>query len=576
MAADVVGYSRLMGEDEAGTLERLKSFRNDHFDPAVADHNGRVVKLIGDGTLVEFGSAVDAVTCAISLQGALAQQAEPERLMLRIGVNLGDVIVEGDDLYGDGVNIATRLEGVAEPGGVCVSQAVAEQTRGKVDATFTDLGHLTLKNIAKPTRVWAVSHKSAPSRREICRTLPEKPSIAVLPLDNMSGDPDQTYFGDGITEDIITELCRFSGLFVISRNSSFSYRGKTIDLRQVARELGVRYLLEGSIRRAGNRVRITAQLIEGAGGGHIWSERYDRELEDIFAVQDEITQNVVGAIAPQIELAEMENARRADPIKMSAYDLALRAQAMFYETAGRSDRARVTEVIDLADQALAIDPQSTHALLIKCITLSNYYLGATGDDAETMLEAAWEAISRLLQVNQDDACALAARAIVRHFRRDFDAARADFNRAIDLNPNHSWSVLSQAWHQSLTGETHAARENAHLALRLSPRDTDYWMGDAYLTLLQAHFAERDFEQAELFGLEAIRFGPRAPIRRALVAACQVYLGRRPEARATLDVLSGFAPDFVPRLLAGHLPLYKLPEHETLMTDALREACQGDA
>ncbi len=303
LAADVVGYSRLMGADEAGTLAALKLHREKVFDPAVAEHRGRVVKLIGDGTLVEFASVVDAVRCALAIQRAINTQPEGSAIRLRIGINLGDIIIDGDDIYGDGVNVAARLEPLAEPGGVCVSAIVYESVGNRVDVDFRDGGDVAVKNIARPIRIWkwhpdaeVVIAQAAAKLSASAPEEPEPPSIAVLPFDNMSGDPAQEYFSDGITEDIITDLSKVGGLLVIARNSSFAYKGKSPDIRTVGRELGVKSVLEGSIRRAGNKVRITAQLINAANGAHVWAERYDRDLTDIFEVQDEVTRHIVGAL----------------------------------------------------------------------------------------------------------------------------------------------------------------------------------------------------------------------------------------------------------------------------------------
>ena len=298
LAADVVAYSRMMAADESGTLAALKRHREAVFDPAVAEHNGRIVKLIGDGTLVEFASVVDAVNCALAIQRTLAAEiADGPKITLRIGVNLGDIIIDGDDIYGDGVNVAARLEPLAEPGGVCLASIVNESVGTRIDVAFSDGGEVHVKNIDRPIRIWkwhpgaaaepARAPKAEPAPAKAERT--EKPSIAVLPFTNMSGDQEQEYFSDGITEDIITDLSKVAGLLVIARNSSFAYKGRNVDIRTVGRELGVRSVLEGSIRRAGNRVRITAQLIDAADGGHLWAERYDRDLTDIFAVQDEVT-----------------------------------------------------------------------------------------------------------------------------------------------------------------------------------------------------------------------------------------------------------------------------------------------
>ena len=316
LAADVVGYSRLMERDEASTLTALKARRKEVLDPLIVRHQGRVFKELGDATLAEFGSAVNAVECAAELQQAMAAAnadvPEESRIVLRIGVNLGDVMIEGTDLYGDGVNVAARLEGLAEPGGVAISDMVHEHLRGRIGIDFVDRGMHEVKNIQRPVHVWAWSpDMSAGDSLKTANgapTMPSRPSIAVLPFDNMSGDPEQGYFADGITEDIITDLSKVSGLFVIARNSSFAYKGKSPDVRQVSRELGVRYVLEGSVRRAASRIRINAQMIDGATGGHLWAERYDRDLSDIFAVQDEVTRTIVGAL--KVKLTEGEEARR--------------------------------------------------------------------------------------------------------------------------------------------------------------------------------------------------------------------------------------------------------------------------
>ena len=297
MATDIVAYSRLIETDEARTLTAIRALRSEVVDPLIADHKGRIVKLMGDGAIVEFGSVVDAVACAVAVQeGATAHQREvpPEsRIVFRIGINVGDVVVEDGDLLGDGVNIAARLEALAEPGGICIADAVQKQLAGKTDFAFEDTGERTLKNIAQPVRVWRWAKEPSPAASDAPLPLPDRPSIAVLPFDNLSGQPEETYFSDGITEDIITGLARFRSLFVIARNSSFAFRGKSIDLGEIGRRLGVSYLLEGSVRRAGARVRVTAQLIEAATGAHLWAERYDRSIDDIFAVQDEVAQTIV-------------------------------------------------------------------------------------------------------------------------------------------------------------------------------------------------------------------------------------------------------------------------------------------
>jgi TolB-like protein/class 3 adenylate cyclase len=376
LAADVVGYSRLMGRDESGTLARLREHRTQRLEPVLARHGGRLVKLTGDGALVEFASAVDALGAAIEFQQAMAnanrEQPEDTTIVFRIGLHLGDLIVEGDDLYGDGVNIAARLEAEAPPGGIIVSRAVREAVEGRLRAKLHALGELTLKNIERPIRAFRVEWDetdwqaiaTSPARHSEPNAptlaLPDKPSIAVLPFQNMSGDPEQEYFTEGVTEDIITELSRFHSLFVIARNSSFSYKGKSPDFRQVGRELGVRYVLEGSIRKSSNRIRVTCQLIDTFTGNHIWAERYDRILEDIFAVQEEVTRAIVAAIAPQIDSSEQSKAARRRPGNLSAYEIAIRAWAHADEGQYKADRTLLS--IREAKEALAIDPNSVLAL----------------------------------------------------------------------------------------------------------------------------------------------------------------------------------------------------------------------
>jgi adenylate cyclase len=401
LAADVVGYSRLMGRDENRTLAKLKAHRTEHLEPALARHGGRLVKLTGDGALVEFPSAVDALNAAIAFQQAVTEanrdQPEDTRIVFRIGLHLGDLIVDGDDLYGDGMNVAARLEAEAPPGGIVVSRAIREAVEGRLKATLHALGELTLKNIERPIRAFRVEWdaadwkamkagvpKSAIPAEPTTSTLalPDKPSIAVLPFQNMSGDPEQEYFTDGVTEDIITELSRFHSLFVIARNSSFSYKGKSPDVRQVGRDLGVRYVLEGSIRKSSNRIRVTGQLIDTLTGNHIWAERYERTLADIFELQGELTQAIVGAIAPQVESTEESRAARRHPSNLTAYEFALRARAHAQEAYDKADRALIDQAIREAKEALAIDPSCVPALLALSLShASALYMQMTADRA---------------------------------------------------------------------------------------------------------------------------------------------------------------------------------------------------
>src|SRR5215469_1371277 len=375
LAGDVAGYSRLMGADEEGTLLRLNTHRREFLEPKIAEHRGRIVKRTGDGVLIEFASVVDATRCAVEIQRGMVERnasvPEDKRIELRIGIHIGDVIIEDGDIFGDGVNIAARLESSAEPGGICISDDVYRQVYGKLDANFQDAGEHELKNIARPVRIYQLQT----SNREMkapALALPNKPSIAVLPFQNMSGDPEQDYFCDGMVEDIITGLSRIRWLFVIARNTTFTYKGKAVDVKQIGRELGVRYVLEGSVRKAGDRVRITGQLIDAAIGTHVWAERYDRKFDDIFALQDELTLSVVGAIEPSLRLAEIERVKRKRPDSLDAYDLVLQAQPDVYS--GMPDRA--TKALPLLERALALNADYALAHAFAAMSYHNRFLRA--------------------------------------------------------------------------------------------------------------------------------------------------------------------------------------------------------
>jgi adenylate cyclase len=363
MAADAVGYSRMMGRDEAGTLARLKSLRSEFLHPKVAEYGGRIVKTTGDGTLIEFPSAVDAVSNAVDVQRGMAVRnaslPEEQRIQIRIGINVGDIIVDHEDIHGDGVNVAARLESIAEPGGICVSSIVNESVGNRIDVAFVDGGEVRVKNIDRPIRVWTWRPDADPSSvqpgpKTAAPALPDKPSLAVLPFTNMSGDPEQEYFADGIAEDIITELSRLPWFFVIARNSSFSFKGKAVDVKKIGAELGVAYILEGSVRKAGNRLRINAQLIEAATGNHVWAARYDREIADIFEIQDEINQAIIGAVAPEFVSAELRRTRQKDPADLSAWECVMRGRSHVWKF-GREDSLIARR---LFEQAMTLSPKS--------------------------------------------------------------------------------------------------------------------------------------------------------------------------------------------------------------------------
>lgn len=576
LAADLVGYTRLMGVDEAGTLKRLNELRQEILEPLITKRRGRIVKLVGDGLLVEFVSVVDAVACALAWQEHVskheAAQHSDVRLQFRIGINLGDVIVEGDDIHGDGVNLAARIEALAEPEGVCISDDAYRQTRGKIEARFEDLGEQTLKNVAYPIRVYRVFGESvetkARSRPHEPLELPDRPSIAVLPFTNMSGDLDQGYLADGITEDIITELSRFSGLFVIARNSTFAYKGKSVDIVRVARELGVRYLLEGSVRRSGNRLRLTAQLLDRDGGGHVWGEKFDRNLEDIFELQDEITRNVVGSIAPQIELAEVERGRKLGGANLTSYELALKGQALFYDGVASVAPEILDQAESVVDNALRLDGRNIHALWTKSLIYLYRHVFRWGKDPDAALASCVERVESLIQIDSSNAKAYMVRAWTNLYRGRFDAALTDHRQSLTLNPNLAMNIFAMAWTEAVAGLAVEAREHAHLGLRLSPLDADIWRGEGFCALALASFYERDFG-------EAVRWGQLSnqmqPVNQGLMIAANAYLGDLAAAKSHAKALQEFAPDFLPAVLSGAIEVCAIPEHNDLFVEGLRRA-----
>jgi TolB-like protein len=434
LAADVAGYSRLVGDDEEGTLARLKELRRTVIDPKISEHRGRIVKTMGDGLLVQFASAVDAVRCAVDFQRRLAEQNagthEDRRIEFRVGINVGDVVIDGDDIYGDGVNVAARLEGLAEPGGICVSAGVYDQVRDKLDLSFEDAGDQQLKNIARPVRVYQV-RLARGAKAAALLTLPNKPSIAVLPFQNMSGDAEQEYFADGIVEEIITALSRIRWLFVIARNSSFTYKGRAVDVKQVGRELGVRYILEGSVRKAGNRVRITGQLIDASTGAHIWADRFEGELANIFDLQDQVTASVVGVIEPKLEQAEIERAKRKPTGSLDAYDHYLRGLAGVHQWTQEGN----VEALSHFKRAIELDPNfaSAFGMAARCYSQRVGFAWVT-DRSQEVAETQRLA-RRAGELGKDDAVALstAGQALVVVVGEASEAA-ALIDRALKLNP----------------------------------------------------------------------------------------------------------------------------------------------
>jgi adenylate cyclase len=477
LAADVVGYSRLAGSDEDRTLARLRALRSDLIDPTIAVHTGRVVKRTGDGTLAEFRSAVDAVRCAIEVQSAMLERnagVPPDRrIEFRIGIHIGDIVEESDgDLMGDNVNIAARLEGIAEPNGIYLSGAAYEQVRDKLKEEFEDLGDKELKNIARPVRAYRVALKRDRAREPIVSamsggklTLPDKPSIAVLPFQNMSGDPEQEYFGDGIAEDIITALSKLRGFFVIARNSTFAYKGKAPDIRQVARELGVRYVLEGSVRKAGERLRVTGQLIDAASGNHIWAERYDRPTTDIFALQDEITANVVAAIEPQVYAAENLRLQSKPPESLDAWGCVVRAMPFIWTWVSQNEDTG----INLLKRAVELDPGYARAhSLLAWIIASRVSIGYM--DYERGISDGLTLAQRAIDLDPEDPWGHMAAGYVFAFSRRFGPAVEELNEALQRNPNFAFARVILAAAYGYAGLADEGYRQLEIATRLSPRD----------------------------------------------------------------------------------------------------------
>ncbi len=569
-AADVVGYSRLMGEDEAGTLARLKSLRKELVQPKIAGGRGRIVKLMGDGLLAEFPSVVEAVRCAVDIQqGMTAREPdlpEERRIRLRIGVNLGDIIVEGSDIYGDGVNVAARLEGLAEPGGICVSGKVYEEVRNKLPAAFEDLGEQEVKNIREPVRVYRWTEAAADPSPGMAGALPlpDKPSIAVLPFTNMSDEPEQEYFADGVAEDIITGLSRIRWFFVIARNSSFTYKGTAVDVKQVGRELGVQYVLEGSVRKAGNRVRITAQLINATTGQHVWAERYDRELEDIFSLQDEITETIVAAIEPELSAVERERARRKPPESLDAWDLYQRGLWHMY----RFTKEDNLEAQRLFRRSIEIDPNfaSTHAHL--AYTLHIAAIMNFDEQGSESLDKALRAGREAVALDEKDAMGHAVLARVYAMRREHDLAIEEAEIAIDLNPSLAQAYFGLGFALTFSGRMEEAVTQLEKATRLSPHDPNLW--SFVVVRGWAHILMRQFEDAAFWSRKAVRMPNTQFWTQVTLASALGHLGRSEEAQRTVADLYRVKPDFSLALVADILPFAE-NGHQELFLDGLRKA-----
>jgi adenylate cyclase len=567
LAGDVAGYSRLMGADEEDTLARLNVHRHEFLEPKIAEHRGRIVKRTGDGVLIEFASAVDAARCAVEIQrgmtGRNAEVPTERRIEFRIGIHVGDIIVEEDDIFGDGVNIAARLEGIAEPGGVSISEDACRQVQGKVDALFVDIGEQNLKNIARKVRVYRVelNHGNA-TQPAPNLTLPDGPSIAVLPFQNMSGDVEQDYFCDGMVEDIITGLARIKWLFVIGRNSSFAYKGKSPDIRQVGRDLGVRYVLEGSVRRVGNRVRITSQLVDAQTGVHLWAERYDRSLDDIFALQDEITLSVVGAIEPSLRQAEIKRVERKRPSDLNAYDLLLRAIPLAHSV--MPDGA--TRGLALLAQALAREPDYAAAQGYAAWCHEILFLRG-GFREENRIAAIRHAHDARVQ-GRDDATALAlAGFVIGLLEHDHATASDAFEAALSLSPSSAFSYHLGSVIAGWAGNAERAIEWGERALRLSPFDPLSYL--AYDSIAIGHFQGGRYEDAVNAARKAIQFNPGFSINFVLLAAPLAKLARLDEAKTAASRVLELQPSF--GISKQFNSVGCAPDLTALLTDALIKA-----
>lgn len=559
LVADVVGYSKLVGSDEAGTLANLQALRSGVIEPTISKHAGRLFKAVGDGFLVEFASVVQAVACAVEIQ-----KAGPA-LPLRIGVHLGDVVVQGDDLMGDGVNIAARIEGVADAGGIAISRAVYEQVRGKVEVTFADKGEIYLKNIEHPVNVYVVAGNKPAAAPTPALALPDRPSIAVLPFQNMSGDPEQEYFADGMVEDIITALSRFKSLFVIARNSSFTYRGRAVDIKQVGRDLGVRYVLEGSVRKSTGQVRITGQLIEATTGAHLWADRFDGSLEDVFALQDRVTTSVVSAIVPHLDKAEMARVVRKPVENLDAYDCFLRGLAHSHVRTRESQ----DEALRLFYRAIELDPDfsTPYGVATRCYVIRV--------DQGRVIDRNWEAAEvrrlaeRVRAIGRDDAHALcmAGFALIR-VCHEHDAGEDLIDQAIALNPNMATCWRQRAFASLFAGQHERAIEHAARAIRLDPLDPQ--IAGVELAMASALLLFGRHEDALDWAKRSHRHDPLAVMNLRVLASAQAFAGNFEEARRTGERILHLDPTFTIARAKSFMP-YRRAEDLAKWTEGLRLA-----
>jgi TolB-like protein/Flp pilus assembly protein TadD len=569
LAADVAGYSRLMGADEEGTHERLKAHRRALVDPKIGEHHGRIVKTTGDGMLVEFASVVDAVKCAVEVQRGMVERnsATPpeERIEFRIGINLGDVIAEGGDIFGDGVNVAARLEALAEPGGICVSRVVRDQVRDRLPYPFEDQGEQRVKNIARPVRAYRIPIAERATANPPL-PLPDKPSLAVLPFQNLTGDREQDYFVDGIVEEITTAISRLPWLFVIARNSSFTYKGRAVDVRQVARELGVRYVLEGSIRKVGNRVRISGQLIDTATSAHIWADRFDGELADIFDLQDQVASSVVCAIEPKLLSSEIARANRKPTNSLDAYDLYLRAVGQYYKFTPESMR----EAIELLGRALAIDPSYAPAAaftgLCRLAQRTQGWHLLSDQERADVVRLARQAIA----MGKDDPDVLSEAGLtIASFTGDHATAARVIDRALALNPNSACAWQLRGWVECWQNRPGPAIQAVERAMRLSPLGQESHGLKSQLAL--AHLAAGRYEEAMGWADQALHERPGTVSSLRLKAILCGLLGRMEDGKELLGRLLQLTPDATIAQFNAETSTFLAAEIRAAMAEGLRKA-----
>jgi adenylate cyclase len=548
MAGDIAGYSRLMGIDEEGTLRQLKAHRKELIDPKITEHRGRIVKTTGDGMLVEFVSVVDAVRYAVDIQRGMAERnadvPADKRIEFRIGINVGDIISDANDIYGDGVNVAARLEALAEPGGIMVSRTVYDQVRDKLSFGFEDLGEQTVKNIARPIGVLRVSitdiatpivSKDAAVTAKTAGSSTDRPSIAVLPFANMSGDPEQEYFADGISEDLITGLSKLRWFFVIARNSSFAYKGKAVDVKRAARELGVRYVLEGSVRKSGNRVRITAQLIDAATNHHIWADRYDGELTDIFELQDEITKKVVGAIEPKLLEAEAMRSQNRSTEDLGAWDLVMHANSLLWKQTKADGEAAIAMLTKATERYPDYAP--AHSMLAFALLFRAIPGGVSGSRG---VRNAAALANRAAELDDNDPWAHLALGYADFLMRRTDHAVQEFQRALEINPNFAaaYGYLGSAL--AFDGQSDQAIRHSEQALRMSPHDPQNAIFN--VGLAAAHYLAGRYAEAIGCARKAVQQRSGWTPGYRIYCACLAQAGQVEEARTTLDRLKELQPD----------------------------------